>query len=197
MRIFSKLYNRVIEWSRHRHAPYYLAAVSFAESSMFPVPPDVMLVSMSLVKPKNSWCYATLATIASVLGGILGYVIGVFLFPFVFAYFEWLGYAEAYHTVQHWFHVWGILVVFVAGFSPIPYKLFTIGAGAMQLALFPFIVASLIGRGLRFFLVAGAMYWRGERLHHLMHKYIDAIGWFVVGSGILLYLLWTFNLIKF
>lgn len=189
MKLFSALYNKVIHWSKHRHAPYYLAGVSFAESSFFPIPPDVMLISMSLAKPKNAWYFATVATIASVIGGAFGYLIGAFAFHLIQPWIIHFGYQQAFSQVQQWFHTWGFWIVFAAGFSPVPYKLFTIAAGTMRMAFFPFMLASLISRGARFFLVCTAMYWGGERIHQLLHKYIDLIGWLVLALIIVAYLI--------
>ncbi len=189
MRLFSSLYNKLIKWSAHSHAPYYLAAVSFAESSVFPLPPDIMLVSMTMAKPQGAMYYATVATIASTLGGILGYIIGAFflqlIHPLILAY----GYEATFLMVEQWFQQWGFWIVFLAGFSPIPYKLFTIAAGAMRMAFFPFLLASVIGRGARFFLVCMAMNWCGERVHKIVQKYIDLVAWLVLALGVIIYLL--------
>ncbi len=178
--IFSQIYDRVLRWSRHRHAPYYLAGVSFAESSFFPVPPDVMLASMTLANPDRAWWYALLTTLSSVVGGLVGYLIGALFFELAASYMSYLGYETAYQTVHQWFTQWGFWIVFVAGFSPIPYKLFTIAAGAMHMALLPFVAASLIARGARFFLVAGLLYLGGEKFETHLRRYIDWLGWLVV-----------------
>lgn len=177
MKIFSAIYQRVLQWSEHRHAPYYLAGVSFAESSFFPVPPDVMLMSMSLAKPHKAWQYALLTTVMSVLGALLGYAIGAFMMQAVTPVLHYVGYYQAFVEAKQWFHDYGFWVIFIAGFSPIPYKIFTIAAGAVYLALLPFIVASLIGRGCRFFLVAGLMTLFGDRIKRSLHRYIDRLGW--------------------
>jgi membrane protein YqaA with SNARE-associated domain len=181
MRIFSPLYERVMSWSRHRHAPYYLAGLSFAESSFFPIPPDVMLAPMSMANPKRSWSLAALTTVASVLGGLLGYAIGVFAFDLVQPL---VGEGGRYHEVflksKVWFDQWGVWAVFLAGFSPIPYKIFTITAGVLSMALLPFVVASAVGRGARFFLVAALMAWGGERMEATLRRYVDRIGWIMV-----------------
>ena len=180
MRIFSSLYSRAMQWSRHPHAPRYLAGLSFAESSFFPVPPDVMLAPMSLATPKRAWYFAAVATLASVLGGLLGYVIGLFAFDVIEPYLREAGYWQGYQTAQEWFDRWGFWAIFLAGFSPIPYKVFTITAGVISMALLPFVVASAIGRGARFFLVAGLMAWGGERMEQTLHRYVDILGWVVV-----------------
>lgn len=192
MRIFSKLYRLVLRWAEHRHAPYYLAGVSFAESSMFPVPPDVMLVSMALAKPDRSWSYALVATVSSVFGGMLGYVIGALFMQIILPKLQLLGYGPAYEMVQHWFAQWGFWVVFVAGFSPVPYKLFTLGAGAMHLSFIPFVIASIIGRGARFYLVAAAMYVGGEKIQRVLHRYVDLVGWLLVLLCVFAYIVYWF-----
>ncbi len=180
MKLFSKLYTRVMSWSRHRHAPGYLAGLSFAESSFFPIPPDVMLAPMTLANPAKAWRFALLTTIASVLGGVLGYLVGMFAFDLIEPLLKDAGYYSKYLVVQDWFVEWGFWAIFIAGFSPIPYKLFTISAGVISMAMLPFMLASFIGRGMRFFLVAGLMAWGGERMEGVLHKYIDRIGWLSV-----------------
>ena len=180
MRIFSSLYNRAMKWSRHPHAPRYLAGLSFAESSFFPIPPDVMLAPMSLASPNRAWYFAALTTLASVVGGLLGYAIGLFAFDLIEPYLHDLGYWQGYLTAQRWFDEWGFWAIFIAGFSPIPYKVFTITAGVISMTLLPFVLASAIGRGARFFMVAGLMAWGGERMEQALHRYVDILGWVVV-----------------
>ncbi len=188
MKIFSPLYQSVMQWSRHKYAPWYLSGLSFAESSFFPVPPDVMLAPMSLAQPDKAWKFALLTTIASVLGGGVGYVLGMFAFEFIQPYIIALGYQARYELAKQWFEEWGVWVVFIAGFSPIPYKVFTITAGVASMAFLPFLMASLIGRGGRFFLVAGLMYWGGVKMEALLKQYVDILGWLVVVLMILVYL---------
>ena len=180
MRLFSSLYERVMGWSRHRYAPRYLVGLSFAESSFFPIPPDVMLAPMALAAPARAWHFAFLTTIASVLGGLFGYLIGVFAFELVEPVLHDAGYYARYLQAREWFSEWGFWAVFLAGFSPIPYKVFTITAGAISMAVVPFILASLIGRGARFFLVAALMAWGGEKMEDSLKQYIERIGWATV-----------------
>ncbi len=180
--MFTKLYDRVIHWARHRLAVYYLAALSFAESSFFPIPPDVMLMPMCLGKPDRAWRYAAITTLASVLGGMLGYGIGLFALELVQPLIQEGGrWAHAYQTATQWFDEWGFWAVFLAGFSPIPYKVFTISAGAVSMAFLPFVLASAIGRGGRFFLVAGLLSWGGVKMEQTIRRYVDIIGWALVG----------------
>ena len=180
MRLFSSLYERVMVWSRHRHAPRYLMGLSFAESSFFPIPPDVMLAPMALAAPSRAWHFASITTIASVVGGLFGYFIGVFAFELVEPLLRDAGYYANYLQAREWFSEWGFWAVFLAGFSPILYKVFTITAGVISMALVPFVLASLIGRGARFFLVAALMAWGGERMESNLKQYIERIGWAMV-----------------
>ncbi len=180
MKIFSFLYNKTIVWSAHRHAHYYLAGVSFIESSFFPIPPDVMLVSMGLASPKHSWRNALIATLSSVAGGMLGYIIGMYGMFLLQPYLEASSFASHYHQVMQWFDKSGVWIVILAAVTPFPYKIFTITAGAMHLAFLPFVVGSLIGRGLRFFLVCGILYFVGEHIETRLRRYIDYIGWLIL-----------------
>jgi membrane protein YqaA with SNARE-associated domain len=180
MRLFSRLLEMVMGWAEHRHASYYLAGLSFAESSFFPIPPDVMLAPMTLAKPERAWRFALVTTIASVLGGIAGYLIGMFAFELVEPLLHRAGYWQRYLDAREWFAVWGVWVVFLAGFSPIPYKIFTITAGVVGMVFLPFVVASFVGRGARFFLVAWLMRMGGSRMEGILKQYIDRIGWLMV-----------------
>jgi membrane protein YqaA with SNARE-associated domain len=178
--MFQKLYDKALVWSRHRHAPKYLFGLSFAESSFFPVPPDVMLAPMVIAQPSKGIHFALLTTIASVLGGILGYAIGYYAFDTIAGWLQDTHYWDKYLQSKQWFEEWGVWAVFIAGFSPIPYKVFTIAAGALSMAFFPFTLASLIGRGSRFFLVSLLLSWGGKRLESTLRVYMDRIGWGMV-----------------
>ena len=180
MKLFSPLYSRAMAWSRHPRAPWYLGGLSFAESSFFPVPPDVMLAPMCLAMPRRAFHFALLTTLTSVAGGLFGYAIGYFAFDALQPWLQESKYWPAYQTAVEWFGRWGFWAVFIAGFSPIPYKVFTIAAGALSMALLPFTLASIVGRGLRFFLVAGLMAWGGARMEAMLHRYVDRLGWAIV-----------------
>ena len=179
-------------WSQHRHAPYYLAGVSFAESSFFPIPPDVLLISMGLAKPSQVWRYAGLTTLTSVLGGILGYVIGVFFLHIIYPWLVYFGYLPAYQMAQTWFQHWGFWAILIAGFAPIPYKIFTIGAGAIHMTFLPFLFASILGRGLRFFLLAMGIACGGERLQQYLARSIDRLAWILLTILILAYIAYKY-----
>jgi len=190
LKIFSRLYDWVLGWAKHPRASRYLAALSFAESSFFPIPPDVMLAPMALGRRDRAWWFAFITTVWSVLGGALGYLIGMFLFdvlaqPLISFYDA----SEAFATAQDKFKAHGVWIVFIAGITPIPYKIFTISAGLASMAFLPFVVASLIGRGARFFLVSALIYFGGERFESGLRRYVDLIGWLmialiVVGLGV-------------
>ena len=180
MKIFSKLYKKMLSLSNSKKAPYFLAGISFAESSFFPIPPDIMLISMGLVKPKSVWFYALVTTIFSVLGGVLGYFIGTYAIDYFLPIIKAVGYYDSYLIVKTYFINFGIAFIFVAGFTPIPYKLFTIAAGAMKMALLPFIIASIIGRGMRFFLVATLMFYKGEKIESQLSKHVEWLSWLII-----------------
>ncbi len=169
-----------MRWAAHRHAQWYLMSLSFAESSFFPIPPDVMLAPMALADNKRAWRYATLTTAASVAGGMLGYLIGYLAFDAIEPWVMDAGYGDKYQLAVDWFEQWGVWAILIAGFSPIPYKIFTIAAGAISMAFLPFVLASLAGRGARFFLVTTLIVWGGERMEHAIKKYVDWLGWGLV-----------------
>lgn len=185
MRLFGPLYDRVLTWSRHRHAERYLGAMSFAESSFFPIPVDVMLAPMTLAD-RSKWIrFATIATVFSVLGGLGGYAIGWSMFEAIEPWLRESHYWDAYLTARSWFDDYGVLIVFVAGFSPIPYKVFTIAAGVAALNLPGFFIGSLIGRAARFFLVAGLVRAGGQRFEDTLAKHVERIGWATVVATVI------------
>ncbi len=186
MAVFTALYDRVLRWSAHRRAPWLLGVLSAAESSFFPIPPDVMLAPMSVSQPTRAMRFALITTLASVIGGMIGYAIGMLGLEMVEPLIQQAGYQPAYAHAQQWFVEWGFWVVLVAGFSPIPYKVFTIAAGAMAVAWLPFLLASLLGRGARFYLVAGLMAWGGPRAEPWLRRYMERIGWLSVGLLVVL-----------
>lgn len=175
--MFQQLYQFTLRCSAHRHAPWYLGIIAFIESSFFPIPPDVMLISMGLAKPKTAWRNACIATLFSVLGGILGYLIGFFLFDLIYPWLSHSSFYASYLTALNWFKVYGIWAIIIAGFTPIPYKIFTIGAGAVAMPFLAFLFGSILGRGLRFFLVSTLFYFYGESLQNKLIHIIDRLAW--------------------
>jgi membrane protein YqaA with SNARE-associated domain len=156
----------------------------------FPIPPDVMLAPMSLSQPDKAWRFALITTITSILGGLAGYALGYFAFDlWILPLINETKYVDKFEHVKQWFNDYGVWIVFLAGFSPIPYKFFTITAGLLQMALLPFFVASLVGRGARFFLVAALMRWGGAAMEAKLRDYVEVLGWAVVGLAVIAYLI--------
>ncbi len=157
-----RLYNWTMSLASGPRAPAALGTVSFVESSIFPIPPDILLIPMVIAERRKAWWFATLCTVTSVLGGILGYLIGAFLFaqiaePILSLY----GYLDKFEAFKNEYNAWGAWIVFIAGVTPFPFKVITIASGATGLNIIIFIIASIVARGLRFFVVAGLLYWLG------------------------------------
>ena len=170
--MFKRLYQWILSLAESEHAPYALAAVAFAESSFFPIPPDVILIPMSLAAPKRAWGYAAIATIASVAGGMLGYGIGALLFDTLG---QWLihlyGYADKMAALKETYARWGALVILIKGLTPIPYKLVTIVSGLLGYNFALFVLLSVVTRGARFFILAGALNWFGDPLRVALERH--------------------------
>lgn len=171
-----RLYAWTLSLARHRHATPWLAGVSFIESSLFPIPPDVILVPMALADRARAFFYATVCTVASAAGGLLGYAIGYFLFESVgLAVLDFYGYSDRFSAFQAAYNDYGAWIVFGAGLTPFPYKVITIASGVTQLDLAVFFIASVVGRGLRFFAEA-ALVWRfGAPVQAFIEKRLGAI----------------------
>jgi membrane protein YqaA with SNARE-associated domain len=178
--MFQKLYDKTLRWSRHRHATRYLGFVSFADSSFFPITPLVMLVPMVLAQRDKAFRFAFLTTLMSALGAILGYSIGYFLFEMISPWLQTTHYWHDYLAAKVEVDKWGIWAVLIGGFLPIPYKIFTITAGSLDMALLPFLLVSILGRGSRFFLVAFLLKFGGAKFETKLRNYINKIGWFCV-----------------
>jgi membrane protein YqaA with SNARE-associated domain len=183
--MFKGLYRWTLSLAESPRATWALGAIAFAESSFFPIPPDVILVPMSLAKPKLAWRYAAICTVMSVLGGILGYAIGALLFDTVG---QWLlglyGYGEKMDAVRDAYAKWGALFILVKGLTPIPYKLVTIVSGLLAYNFPLFVLLSLITRGARFFILAGLLHRFGDPIRALLERhfavFMGAILFFIV-----------------
>ena len=157
-----RLYDWTLSLAGHRHAERTLFGISFIESSVFPIPPDALLVPMIVAQRDRAWRFAAVCTIASVLGGVVGYGIGLFLFEEVGRpLLDFYGYADKFVEFRARYDEWGAWIVFGAGLTPFPYKVITIASGVFSLDLATFVIASVLSRGLRFFLVAGLLWWFG------------------------------------
>jgi len=170
--MFKRLYRWILSLSESRHAPFALAAVAFAESSFFPIPPDVILIPMSLARPQRALRYAAICTVASVAGGALGYAIGALLYGTLG---QWLinlyGYADRMAALKESYAHWGALIILLKGLTPIPYKLVTIVSGLLGYNFAIFIALSVVTRGARFFLLAGALNWFGDSLRVALERH--------------------------
>ena len=191
--MFLRLYDWVIAMAAHRRAPVYLSVLSFTESSFFPIPPDVMLIPMCLAKPARAWRYAALCTLFSILGGMAGYLIGKLAFGWIEPWLMTSGYAGAFTHAVEAFEKWGFWYILLAGFTPIPYKVFTISAGVVGMPFLAFVAGSVAGRGGRFFLVAGLIRLGGENLALRMRRYIDLIGWVMLALAAVAFLVIQMN----
>jgi membrane protein YqaA with SNARE-associated domain len=183
MGFIKKLYNWVISWSESPHAIPALFLLAFAESSFFPIPPDVLLIAMSLAKSEKSLWYSTICTAGSVAGAIGGYVIGYAFWQSVGTYFFLYvpGFTEAlFNQVCRSYEENSVFIIFTAAFTPIPYKVFTITAGVSKISLLPFILASIIGRGARFFLLGLLFKKYGTAAREFIEKYFNLLTLLVV-----------------
>jgi len=171
-----RLYQWVINLAERPSASWALAGVSFAESSFFPVPPDIMLVPMCVARPERAWWYAFICTIASVLGGLFGYAIGALLYESVGLFLIQLyGYGQKVEAFSQAYAQYGHWIILIKGLTPIPFKVVTITSGFAHYSLFWFIVLSLITRGARFFLVAGLLYWIGPPARTFIEKRLGLV----------------------
>jgi membrane protein YqaA with SNARE-associated domain len=183
MQIFSRIYQKTLDWAQSKFAIYWLSIISFLESSILPYPPpDVLLAPMALRRPNKAYQFALITTLFSVLGGLAGYLLGDVLLDFLLT--AELIKPDAITSVKVFFDQYGIWVVGVAAFSPIPYKLATITAGSMAMALLPFILISLIARGARYYLIAGLVKTYGDQCDQWLKKYIDRLGYGLIVSVI-------------
>jgi membrane protein YqaA with SNARE-associated domain len=179
--VFARLYEWMLQAAAHRHATFWLGAVSFSESSFFPIPPDIMLAPMTLRRPERWAWLALFTTLSSVLGGVLGYYLGHWFIDALLPWIDRLGYHPAYTATVGFFAAYGFWAIIVKGLTPVPYKIFTIAAGAAAMPLLPFIAASFIGRGIRFFAVAGLVRYFGPAIEPRIRRYIDTVGWIIAG----------------
>ena len=175
-RMMRRLYDWMMRMAGHERAPHALFWVAFIESSVFPIPPDVMLVPMVLARPNNAWVYAAICTVGSVIGGIAGYAIGYFLFDLIGQpILRFYGYADRFNEFARLFNEYGPWILLIKGMTPFPYKVLTILAGMTQMAVVPFILASIAARAMRFFLVAMLLYWFGEPIKEFIEKRLSLV----------------------
>ena len=196
--MFKSLYKKCLDLAAHKSSKYYLAIVSFIESSFFPIPPDVMVIPMVISKKNDFIKIFLITTIFSVMGGMLGYLIGAFFFEFGTHIMSFYGYEEKLSKIKenlvnsNGFYAW-LGILFLAGFTPLPYKVFTIGSGLIGFNFLIFVLISLISRGLRFFIVSYLSYKFGDLFNEYMDKHgskwFTIIGILIVIVGIVVYLI--------
>ena len=166
-----RLYDWMMRLAASKRAPWALAFVSFIESSFFPIPPDVMLIPMVLSRREQAWRYATIATVASVLGGLLGYAIGYYFYDTIgLPILRFYGREHALDSFISFVHTYGVPAVIIKGMTPIPFKVVTIAAGVAKMDLPAFIGASIIARAMRFYLVAGLLFFFGEPIREFIER---------------------------
>ena len=200
--MFYNLYKKCLVLAAHKSSKYYLALISFVESSFFPIPPDVMVIPMVISKKNDFMKIFFIATIFSVLGGILGYLIGAFFFDVGMQIMSFYGYEDKLTNFKNnlinseGFYAW-LGILFLAGFTPLPYKVFTIASGLINFNIFIFIFISLTSRGLRFFIVSYLSYKFGDLFTEFMDKHgskwFTIIGILIVIAGIFIYLIFKSN----
>jgi membrane protein YqaA with SNARE-associated domain len=166
-----RLYDRMIEIAAGPHAIWALLAVSFAESSFFPIPPDIVLIPMMLARPRAAWRLAAYCVLASVAGGLLGYAIGYYGFDLIGRpILEFYHAMDRYDALKAGFDQWGVWIIILKGMTPIPYKLVTIASGVAHFDLALFVGASIVSRSMRFFLLAGLLWWFGPAVREFIEK---------------------------
>jgi membrane protein YqaA with SNARE-associated domain len=171
-----RFYAWMMLMAAHRRAPHGLFWVSFVESSVFPIPPDVMLVPMVLAERLKAWRYASIATVGSVIGGVAGYAIGYFLLELIGQpVLRFYGYAGRFEEFADLFNAWGVWILIIKGMTPFPYKVLTILAGATHMNIAAFIAASVVARAMRFFLVAALIYWFGPPIREFIEKRLSLV----------------------
>ncbi|MCY4166487.1 MAG: VTT domain-containing protein [Gammaproteobacteria bacterium] len=181
--------DRLIAWARLPQAPALLCAVSFAESIFFPIAVDVMLVPMCAAAPRRMARLAALTTAFSMLGGLAGLMLGYLAIDALMPWIESLGWEDEYAEVESWYQQWGYWALVLAAFTPLPYKVFAISAGGLGMEIGAFLAASLVGRGLRFFLVGGLAAWLGPKVLRSI-RYSDRLVWALAGLTLAVFALW-------
>ncbi len=172
--ILRRFYDRVISWASHKNAVFFLFFLALAEASFFPIPPDVLLIALGIAIPQKSFRWASVCLLGSVIGGILGYGLGYYFMALIgdkiLAFYHL---TEKYAQVQALYQKYDAWAVAAGGFTPLPYKLFTITAGAFRIDFFTFVIASFLSRGLRFYLVSGTIYLFGPRVKYFLDNYFN------------------------
>jgi len=174
MNILRTLYNWTLNKAGHKNASWFLGIISFAESSFFPIPPDIILIPMVIAKRARAWFYAFVCTLSSVGGGIMGYAIGYFFYSTIgIIIVDAYGLSNSFDSFEQYYNTYGVWIVLGAGFTPFPFKFITIASGVFNLNIAQFIFVAIIARGLRFYLLAGLLYIFGKNIKELIDKYFN------------------------
>ena len=177
MKIFQPLYDRAIVWARHKNATWLLFLLSFVEAIFFPVMPELMLAPMCLAQPKRGFRFASVSLLGSLLGMFIGYALGYYAIEMMMPLIAQFGYADQFDSIKQQAAENGFWLLLIAGFTPIPFKIFTLASGAVGMPLAPFFFGALIGRGKRVYLVAGAIRLGGEKAEAALRRHIEPVGW--------------------
>ena len=177
MKIFQPLFERAIVWARHKNAPALLTFLSFIEAIFFPVPPELMLAPMCVAQPRRGFYFASLSLLGSMAGMFIGYAIGFYAIEMAMPLIEKMGYAAQFDSIKQEAAANGFWLLLIAGFTPVPFKIFTLASGAVGMPLLPFFFGGAIGRGKRVFLVAGAIRLGGEKAEATLRRHIEPVGW--------------------
>ena len=183
MKVFKPLYERALRWSVSPRAPLLLFILSLCEAVFFPIAPEVMLAPMCLARRDRALRYAAISLGGSIIGMTIGYALGHFALGLLMPWIEKFGYTEHFHSIEQQARANGFWLLLIAGFTPVPFKIFTLASGAVGMPLLPFFAGAIIGRGKRVFLVASAIKLGGERAEAALHRWIEPIGW----AGLLLF----------
>ena len=176
MNILRNLYNWTLDKASHKKASWFLVLISFAESSFFPIPPDILLIPMILTKRLKAWFYALICTLSSVAGGLAGYAIGIFFYATIgSAIVEIYGLSDSFNLFEDYYNQYGIWIVLGGGFTPFPFKFITIASGVFNLDIFLFVIVAIIARGLRFYLIATLLFIFGNAIKNLIDKYFNLL----------------------
>ncbi|MCW9012809.1 MAG: VTT domain-containing protein [Gammaproteobacteria bacterium] len=185
--IFAGLYKRCMVWAGHPHRERYLVGVSIFESFVFPLPTAMLMIPMVISTPDKAIRLATITTLMSVLGAVIGYLLGYGAIAAIEPWIVKMGWWDQLIAAQTEFAVYGVWAVLIGAFTPAPFKLFTITAGMLSMSFLPFILASLIGRAAHFYLIALLMAWAGPKMEPVVRKYIEWLGWSIIVIALVAY----------
>ena len=185
--IFAGLYKRCMSWAEHPHRERYLVGVSIFESFIFPLPTAMLMIPMVISTPNKAVRLATITTLMSVFGAIVGYLLGYGAITAIEPWIVKMGWWDQLLAAQVEFEKYGVWAVLIGAFTPAPFKLFTVSAGMLSMSFLPFVIASLIGRAAHFYLIALLMAWAGPKMEPVVRKYIEWLGWSIIVIAVIAY----------